>query len=133
MENTNKSDYINNTSDVKISQSLIRSSFENLNTLVENSKFGHRGMPKHLLKLWYEVRINALNMCLNDHLSADPTIECNDYYLYLIHENTKYYVVVNNVLKFEVEPEKLTAETIRWTAITISARCISQGGLICSL
>ena len=133
MENTNKSDYINNTSDVKISQSLIRSSFENLNTLVENSKFGHRGMPKHLLKLWYEVRINALNMCLNDHLSADPTIECNDYYLDLIHENTKYYVVVNNVLKFEVEPEKLTAETIRWTAITISARCISQGGLICSL
>ena len=72
-------------------------------------------------------------LIINDHLSADPTIECNDYYLDLIHENTKYYVVVNNVLKFEVEPEKLTAETIRWTAITISARCISQGGLICSL
>ena len=120
------------TKEVQTSQSLIKKSFEDLNTLLENSKHGHRGLPKDLLRLWYDVRINAMNMCLYDHLT-DSDLDYSDYDLNLTHEGGKYFVVVNGVLKFKVEAEDLTVEKIRSTVIWISARCIGNGGLVCSL
>ena len=120
------------TKQVQTSQSLIKKSFEDLNNLLENSKHGHRGLPKDLLRLWYDVRINAMNMCLYDHLT-DSDLDYSDYDLNLTHEGGKYFVVVNGVLKFKVEAEDLTVEKIRSTVIWISARCIGNGGLVCSL
>lgn len=120
------------TKEVQLSQSLIKKSFEDLNSLLENSKHGHRGLPKDLLRLWYDVRINAMNMCLNDHLSQSD-LDYSDYDLNLIHEGGQYFVVVNGVLRFKVEAEDLTEKKIRSTVIMISAKCISQGGLVCSL
>lgn len=120
------------TKQVQTSQSLIKKSFEDLNTLLENSKHGHRGLPKHLLKLWYDVRINAMNMCLYDHLT-DSDLDYSDYDLNLTLEGGQYFVVVNGVLKFKVEAEDLTVEKIRSTVIWISARCIGNGGLVCYL
>jgi len=90
------------TKEVQLSQSLIKNSFEDLNSLLENSKHGHRGLPKDLLRLWYDVRINAMNMCLNDHLS-ESNLDYSDYDLNLIHEGGQYFIVVNGVLRFKVE------------------------------
>jgi hypothetical protein len=121
----------NTQNDYNLSQRLIEESYKNLDKIIDLQK-GHRGWSKKCIDNWYAVRENALNMCLNDHL-AGSNLDASDYYLQLDRSGETHFVIVNSVVRFQVEAEDLIVDNIRKTTARISAKCIGQGGLVCSL